>query len=333
MRAALVACFVALFASSVTAQKPDLKRVDSLLTAGESAQAAALLKQWQQSNPGDNNVQALYLAAQLEVDADLARELYVSIALSHPISRYAPPSLLRLGQLSHTAGEWQRAIGYLDRLLADYPAAQERESAYLWLIRANMASGRSSEACRLAGVALRGEVRDPALNEQVRGEERRACGAVAAAPVTGIAAATPASTAQPTPPPAPAANASRPAASPAAGSTTPTPSPSTNASRPATSSAAGSTGPAASPAANTTRSNASFAVQTGAFREVRGANSVASGLRQAGFDARVTQVEGTSLHHVRVGFFTARADASAMMQRIRDKGFNAMIVDDVKREK
>ena len=175
MRSSLVpVALIALCVNAVEAQKPTLERVDSLIAAGESTRATALLKQWQQSNPADNDPHALYLAAQLENNAELARDIYVGIALSHPTSSYAAPALLRLGQLSHAAGDWQRAISYLDRLLTDYPAARERESGYLWLVRAHIAAGRNTDACALAGRALRGEVRDPDLSEQVRSDERRA---------------------------------------------------------------------------------------------------------------------------------------------------------------
>ena len=298
MRAALLAlCTLALYAADLAAQKTELERADSLLAAGETTRAAALLKQWQQAHANDNNPHALYLAAQLEPTAELARELYVSIALSHPTSRYAPPALLRLGQLSHSTGDWQRAIGYLERLRSDYPNARERESGYLWLVRAYMTGGRNAEACSIAGTALRGEVRDPALNDQVRTEERRACGA---------ANATPAPTPEASNPPKPEAR--------------PEPNPETR------------TEP--NPETRTqSRAAARFAVQAGAFKAVSGANAVASGLKKAGFDARVTQLDGTSLNHVRVGFFATRAEAAAMVQRMKDAGFNALIVDDVAREK
>jgi len=306
MRAALLAlCTLALYAADLAAQKTELERADSLLAAGETTRAAALLKQWQQAHANDNNPHALYLAAQLEPTAELARELYVSIALSHPTSRYAPPALLRLGQLSHSTGDWQRAIGYLERLRSDYPNARERESGYLWLVRAYMTGGRNAEACSIAGTALRGEVRDPALNDQVRTEERRACGA---------ANATPAPTPEASNPPKPEA---RPEPKPEA---RPEPNPETR------------TEP--NPETRTqSRAAARFAVQAGAFKAVSGANAVASGLKKAGFDARVTQLDGTSLNHVRVGFFATRAEAAAMVQRMKDAGFNALIVDDVAREK
>lgn len=333
MRPLLIsACALAFGASAIHAQKPELARVDSLLAAGESTRAAALLKEWQQTNSADHNPHALYLAAQLQSDAEAARELYLSIALSHPTSSYAPPALLRLGQLSHAAGDWQRAVGYLDRLLTDYPGAKERESGYLWLMRANMAAGRSRDACTLAGVALRGEVRDPAVSEQVRGEERRACGAAnseppaAQAPNTRTSSTSPAQKTQ---------DSSKPTAQT---SQTSTAQPAPEKPRQPTPLPAASAGasPETNAAANrreTARTNARFAVQAGAFKETRGATSVANGLKKAGFDARVTKLEGTTLNHVRVGYFENRADAVAMVQKLRSAGFNAMIVDDVMREK
>jgi hypothetical protein len=79
--------------------------------------------------------------------------------------------------------------------------------------------------------------------------------------------------------------------------------------------------------------NARFAVQIAAFRERAGAEATAAQLREQGFDARVVTTEGSVLYRVRFGFFTDNLDAANAARRVRNAGFNAMVVDDVSLER
>lgn len=76
-----------------------------------------------------------------------------------------------------------------------------------------------------------------------------------------------------------------------------------------------------------------FTVQSGAFRQVRGAEALAADLRRAGFDARLAHVPASPLLRVRVGRFLDAASARALAARIRAAGFEAMVVADADRER
>jgi hypothetical protein len=76
-----------------------------------------------------------------------------------------------------------------------------------------------------------------------------------------------------------------------------------------------------------------FAVQSAALRNRAGADALAARIRRAGFDARITMVEGSALVRVRVGRFPSRAAATAAARDLRTAGFEAVVVDDVARER
>jgi len=75
-----------------------------------------------------------------------------------------------------------------------------------------------------------------------------------------------------------------------------------------------------------------YAVQVGAFRERRSAEVIAAQMRDKGFDARIVQVDDSPLHRIRFGTYTTSAEAAVAGQRIRNAGFASIIVSDVRRE-
>ena len=81
------------------------------------------------------------------------------------------------------------------------------------------------------------------------------------------------------------------------------------------------------------KSSARFSVQFAAFREPGNAAPVAEQLRRAGFDARVTYVEGSPFARVRIGRFDTSEQAHAEANRAKAAGFGGIIVDDVQKEK
>jgi tetratricopeptide (TPR) repeat protein len=76
-----------------------------------------------------------------------------------------------------------------------------------------------------------------------------------------------------------------------------------------------------------------FTVQTAAMRERGRAEALASTLRRAGFDARVARLEGSELFRVRIGRFQTATDAETEARRVRSAGHDAVVVDDVRRER
>lgn len=103
------------------------------MVAGQVAQARALLETWKKSNRTD--ARATYLTARLSQRAEDAEDAYLTVALSHATSDYAPESLLRLGQARMAAGDPKQASVYFQRLLADYPRSVHRTAAQDWLSR------------------------------------------------------------------------------------------------------------------------------------------------------------------------------------------------------
>ena len=163
------------------AQAPTLNRVDSLIAAGSYEWARATLKQWWSARnsfdvPGSDRARALMLRGRLAPDIEAAEPDYLALVLGYPNSAHAPEALLRLGQGLLAAGEADRAAGYLRRLVADYPGAEQRARGLLWLSRASRVAGIASAGCTAARQGLR-DYDDPALSELLRIEEAATCGA------------------------------------------------------------------------------------------------------------------------------------------------------------
>jgi cell division protein FtsN len=76
-----------------------------------------------------------------------------------------------------------------------------------------------------------------------------------------------------------------------------------------------------------------FAVQTGAFRELRSAETVAAQMRARGLDVRVVLVGDSPLYRVRSGAFATSNEANSAAARIRNEGFAVVIVNDVQQER
>jgi cell division septation protein DedD len=145
----------------------------------------------------------------------------------------------------------------------------------------------------------------------------------ATAPPVTAARPAPVTTAPPrTTPPAPATTA-RPAPAP---TTRPAP-PTTAAARPAA--PPPKPPPATHPAAydGVPWVPGNFTIQVGAFRERAASDTVAKGLKDRGYPAYVLPPTGPDgLFYVRVGSFTARADAERFQARLRDEeGFQPII--------
>ena len=298
-----IALLLLISATPLPAQQSLLNRADSLLIAGHYELARAALADWDRANPASASTEpaqrarAIYLTARLTVDAAQSQNHYLTVALSYPTSREAPDALLRVGQFFLATGDPPRAVGYLERLINDYPTASVRPLGFLWLARAQIAAGKASSACTTATAALKPGTSIPAeLVTQIANEQRTAC---ANAPADS----------QPAPPvkPTPA-----PSAQPAA----------TERPQPA---------PDRRTADNS--SNGRYAIQIAAFRELRSANAIAAQLNRKGHDSRVVFVEGSSLARVRIGRFRARVDALNAVRRLKAENVDGIVVDDAMRER
>ncbi len=276
MRALALVALLALAPLPAHAQDAALARIDALVAAGRLTEARNTLAAWRRDHPvgssaGANaQAHALYLEARLATDAPAAIDGYLAVALGHPTSPHAPAAFLRLGQGLLAAGDAPRAAAYLERLVTDYPRADERAAGFLWLARAQATRRRASDACNAATEGLRIADADAQLGPLLRIEEDEACRIVE----------------RPTEQPQRAAPA-----------------------------------------------GARFAVQVGAFRDRNAAVALALRLERAGFDSRVADIPDSGLARVRVGRFATSDEAEAEARRVREFGVEAMVVNDVQRER
>jgi hypothetical protein len=78
--------------------------------------------------------------------------------------------------------------------------------------------------------------------------------------------------------------------------------------------------------------SARYAVQVGAFESEERAKNLLASVNASGFQARIVRVQGSTLMHVRIGGFLDRAGAVDLMNRVRGRGHDATLAEDVARE-
>ncbi len=315
--AALALLTAAAAPPAALAQVPTLSRVDSLVVAGQYADARTTLGRWWSARdqfdvPGSDMARALMLRARLASDPDDAEPDYLAVVLGYPTSTHAPEALLRLGQGLLATGDAARSAAYLERLVADYPGRPQRLPGLLWLARAQTAARRPAAACNAARSGLQ-DARDPDLAAMLRAEVETACALAAADPAPGDAAAAGAV----------AGRADRPADRTDRPAATPQPRPVTPEARPAPRDM--ETGPVTAAG--------DWSVQTGAFRYRASADALMERLREAGHSPRLVLVPRNDLLRVRIGRFPSQDDAVRLVNRLRSQGFEALPVRDAAEER
>jgi cell division septation protein DedD len=90
--------------------------------------------------------------------------------------------------------------------------------------------------------------------------------------------------------------------------------------------------PAAEPPAEVVPDSRRFSVQLGAFADEERARALYRRANDAGLQARIVRMEGTSLLHVRAGLFDSAGPASELLRRVGGMGFVAALVRDANRE-
>ena len=76
-----------------------------------------------------------------------------------------------------------------------------------------------------------------------------------------------------------------------------------------------------------------FAVQTAALRDADNVDALLRSLERAGFTARSVLVPANALIRVRVGRFASQDEATRLARRLRDAGFDAIVVSDARSER
>jgi hypothetical protein len=164
-------------AAPVAAQDDGLARVEALLQAGRISDARERLARWRTEEEADASgrarARALLLEARLTTDPAAAEASYLGVVYGYPASPEAAEALLRLGQGALTVGEPVRAVGYLERLVRDYPGTAARGIGLLWLARAQRAGGLADQACATAVQAV--AAAEDALLTLAEAERAAAC--------------------------------------------------------------------------------------------------------------------------------------------------------------
>ena len=300
---------VALAAPAAT-HAQDLARIDTLLAGGRFTEARTTLERWRAAHPpnsrdvsADQQARALLLEGRIATDPQKAIDAYLALVLGYPTAAEAPRALLLLGQGLLTTGQADRARGYLERRVRDYPGAEDRAAALLWLARAQLQTARTADACGTLRDAIALRAADADMRALLAHEQDQACSESAA---NARPVATPA--APPAAPPAQTADTRGAERLPSAQPTQ-----------------AERTAPARV---------ARYTVQAGAFSTAERAERLARTLGERGFDdARVVYVPANSLARVRIGFFANTADAAALATRLRVAGFDAAVATDAHTER
>ncbi|MCI0435401.1 MAG: SPOR domain-containing protein [Gemmatimonadetes bacterium] len=76
-----------------------------------------------------------------------------------------------------------------------------------------------------------------------------------------------------------------------------------------------------------------YGVQIGAFGTREAAEQIVTRLSARGIESRIVTLEGGSLFRVRTGRFTDTREAESLARRIREAGFEAIVIDDVSQER
>ena len=289
----ILALLVAAVPCTATAQqqpRPLLDQADGAISNGTFTEARSLLERWRRENPRpDDEAQARYhlLAARVTMSGDSAEDRYLTVAVNFPTSRVAPEALLRLAQSRQARGDTTQAAEYLSRLLSDYPSADQRPMAAIWLARLQANPRSNASLCQTLRDVQPGS--NPETIDLLKAEQLRACGS--AAPNVNRAADP----------------------RPVRTDTAPRPQPSAPAS--------------------TSSTTGKVAIQVGAFRDASGAREIKAQIERAGIsDVRLVRVPGNNLIRVRIGRYTNRAGAAAMLARLANADISAVLVTDADAE-
>lgn len=245
--------------------------------------------------------EALYWRGYHAATAADAERDYRRLLIEAPVSPRAEDAMLRLATLLQARGDRRAASDYLQRYMLTYANSPQRPRVVLSLVRLLFDQGpqqqaRACEALRMGKDVIPKESLE--LRNQLEYYDSRCVAEIAVAPT----AAAETTAVSPTPP-----DSSRPAVAaptaPATPSATPPPTPRAPA-------------PGATPASF-------YSVQIAAYNSREPAQSLVNLLVERGLDARV---DGTTApFRVRVGKYTARADAVKAAATLKSQGHNGFI--------
>jgi cell division septation protein DedD len=293
-----LALAVALVPGPADVAAQSLDTVDRLARSGQPEEARQVLTEWWEVRRSEasrrERQQGIWLRGLLTVDPAQARLDFQRLAVEYPAGPYTARALARLGRIADAYGDPLQAAQHYRSLLRDHPGGDGAEQAREWLAANVDRVEAAREAARRAA-----ETGDEA-HEAPSGE------------ATDTAEAEPESESGPRrEDPGEAAAEGPPADDPAAEAPAP------------------GMPPLAAPDDVT--------IQLGAFSTEARARELVERLveavgAEAGLAPRVVTVEGSELIRVRVGRFATPEDATAVYDRLRARGFEALVVATAGRE-
>lgn len=151
-------------------------RAQALVSSGEGAAGRALVDSILARTPSGSlrYAEGLYWRAALATSALDAERDYRRVAVEYPLSPRVPAALTRLAQLEMARGDRALARRHLERLLGEYPPADQRANAWYWLGRIAFESGETPRGCAaLDSARASAPPGNVELANQIAGERRR----------------------------------------------------------------------------------------------------------------------------------------------------------------
>lgn len=297
---------------------PAGERMQALASGGRTAEARTIADSILADTDPSAAVyaEALYWRGVLSSDARASRLDLLRLVVEHPFASRVPNALYRLAQEDQRAGRTMEARRHLGRIVRDHASSAIGSTAAFELGRMLMASGDMRDACAALDTALAYEPPGSVERRNRIAYDRRPCDRL---PARDSVASPPSSAASPSGATgADSTNTVRPAAPARPGTAAPRP---TSGSPPASPPASRLASP---PARGAPTSDGRWTVQVAAFEVRVEADRLAATLRSRGYDVRVTSARP---FRVRIGRFANRADATAIVTRLKSQGTTAIIVE------
>jgi cell division septation protein DedD len=283
--------FTATTLTAQTASRADsvFARARRLVNEGAGAQGRALIDSLVRATPDGSaaRADAIYWRAALAPDAAAAQRDYVLLTVEYGLTARAADALLGLAQLEFARGDLPASRRHLERMVLEHPAAASATEGWYWLGRVRIDMNEVALGCTALDNARKAL---PTTDVERRNQVDFAAQPCKNLPAGGAAPATPPATSPPATTP------------PARASTTPPPA---------------------------TATAGAWTVQVAAFNTKAEGTRLVSTLTARGYEARVIDpfATGPKLYRVRVGFYATRAEASAVVAKLKTQRIDAIVAE------
>ena len=287
-----------------------IARARAALDTGDGAEARAVLDSLVTVAPtgSDDLAEALFWRATLAERLSEAERDWKRLVIEMPLAPRAGDALMRLGELDMLRGHPADARAYFARVVREYPVGPATARGQLWIAKSWMAQGDQPRACVALAEAVATGVPEGELRLQAD-EMGRQCATVDRSRIAKVMAE------RASPGTVTTAAATTASATTASAAPTPTAAPKTN----ATPAPEAPARPADIP------TGARFSVQVAAFETRDEGERLVKRLNARGIKARVDGSEKP--FRVRVGYFGARAGATAELARLKKGGLSGFVAE------